>query len=401
MRRRSGLISSAVCAVLMGSGVAIGGVGPTVAEVAPDMATALAPGMLDDVAQRIRRLHLAAFGIEAASGQVQASVERARAEQEALRSRHEKAAAQVERVRTAMARRAGAAIAAGRLNLDSRAVATRRAALQAQGISWNQAERELRDLRTAQVRLAAVVLDGERLGQELDLRAGQVAQQRDEIDDQPFAAVAMASRLRRLDQPVRQFAYRDETVVPPETDTMSLPRLAPAAMLTSAVPDEPAGPASPAGGAIRWPALGEAAVDGASAMPQEEHLSAWSGLLASVPAPDAAIEPDRITERGLLLDAPAGHGIVAPEGGRVVFAGPFRSYGQILIIDHGNDYHTLMAGFSHLDVQEGVIVRAGERIGSAGGVSGAPGRLYVEVRRRGVPVDPMPWLAAREDKVRG
>jgi hypothetical protein len=254
MRRRSGLISSAVCAVLMGSGVAIGGVGPTVAEVAPDMATALAPGMLDDVAQRIRRLHLAAFGIEAASGQVQASVERARAEQEVLRSRHEKAAAQVERVRTAMARRAGAAIAAGRLNLDSRAVATRRAALQAQGISWNQAERELRDLRTAQVRLAAVVLDGERLGQELDLRAGQVAQQRDEIDDQPFAAVAMASRLRRLDQPVRQFAYRDETVVPPETDTMSLPRLAPAAMLTSAVPDEPAGPASPAGGAIRWPA---------------------------------------------------------------------------------------------------------------------------------------------------
>jgi septal ring factor EnvC (AmiA/AmiB activator) len=85
----------------------------------------------------------------------------------------------------------------------------------------------------------------------------------------------------------------------------------------------------------------------------------------------------------------------------VVFAGSFRSYGQILIIDHGDDYHTLMAGFSHLDVQEGAIVRAGERIGSTGGVSGVLGRLYVEVRRRGVPVDPMPWLAAREDKVRG
>ncbi|WP_191060543.1 murein hydrolase activator EnvC family protein, partial [Geminicoccus harenae] len=106
-------------------------------------------------------------------------------------------------------------------------------------------------------------------------------------------------------------------------------------------------------------------------------------------------------KRGILLDPPASGTVLAPEAGKIVFAGAFRSYGQILIIDHGNGYHTLMAGFARLGVAAGAEVLAGERIGTVGVGPDVPGRLYVELRRKGVPVDPMPWLAAREDKVRG
>jgi septal ring factor EnvC (AmiA/AmiB activator) len=72
-----------------------------------------------------------------------------------------------------------------------------------------------------------------------------------------------------------------------------------------------------------------------------------------------------------------------------------------LIIDHGDGYHTLMAGFSHLNIGLGAVVQPGDVVGSLDVASGSAGQLYVEVRHQGVPVDPMPWLTAREDKVRG
>jgi septal ring factor EnvC (AmiA/AmiB activator) len=130
-------------------------------------------------------------------------------------------------------------------------------------------------------------------------------------------------------------------------------------------------------------------------------LRSWSSLLASLD-PSAGMMPQAHGQvRGITVDVEPGERIAAPAGGTIVFAEEFRTYGLILIIDHGDGYHTLMAGFSHLDVELGASVRPGEVVGSLGGMSGSAGRLYVEVRHRGVPVDPMPWFAAREDKVRG
>ena len=92
--------------------------------------------------------------------------------------------------------------------------------------------------------------------------------------------------------------------------------------------------------------------------------------------------------------------VVAPFDGTVVFSGPFKGYGQILIIQHGDAYHTLLAGMRRVDATLGQRLLAGEPVGVMG-VQEAGIRLYVEVRRKGQPVNPLPWFTAARDKVRG
>jgi septal ring factor EnvC (AmiA/AmiB activator) len=92
--------------------------------------------------------------------------------------------------------------------------------------------------------------------------------------------------------------------------------------------------------------------------------------------------------------------VVAPFNGKVVFAGPFKGYGQILIIQHGDAYHTLLAGMWRVDATLGQQLLAGEPIGVMGSQE-AGTRFYVEVRRKGQPVNPLPWFVAAKDKVRG
>ncbi|MEZ5825546.1 MAG: peptidoglycan DD-metalloendopeptidase family protein [Geminicoccaceae bacterium] len=107
------------------------------------------------------------------------------------------------------------------------------------------------------------------------------------------------------------------------------------------------------------------------------------------------------TSNGITIASAADTEIVAPVGGKVVFAGPFKDYGLLLIIDHGNEYHTLLTGFGEIGPEEGDVVRAGQMVGRlAERVDNNP-RLYLELRFRGMPVNPLPWLAARSDKVRG
>ena len=108
-----------------------------------------------------------------------------------------------------------------------------------------------------------------------------------------------------------------------------------------------------------------------------------------------------IKERGLSIETlPAAH-VVAPHEGRVVFAGPFRTYGQLLILAHGAGYHTLIAGLARIDSPVGQNVNAGEPLGRM--VDGGSERpvMYLEMRHDGAPVDPLQWLAALERKVKG
>ncbi len=105
------------------------------------------------------------------------------------------------------------------------------------------------------------------------------------------------------------------------------------------------------------------------------------------------------THRGTTFAVPPGGRIIAPWDGKVVFAGPFQNFGLILIIDHGEGYHSLLAGFADVSAVVGQWVLTGEPIGSAPG-SNETGRdnseptLYVELREQGAPVNPLPWLAA-------
>ncbi|MEQ8369541.1 MAG: peptidoglycan DD-metalloendopeptidase family protein, partial [Alphaproteobacteria bacterium] len=98
--------------------------------------------------------------------------------------------------------------------------------------------------------------------------------------------------------------------------------------------------------------------------------------------------------RGLTLAASPAATVVSPYSGTIVFAGPFRSYGQLLIIEHGDGYHSLLAGLSRIDGAVGQWVAAGEPVGAMAPLSVGGPSLYVELRHNGEPVDPLPWLAA-------
>lgn len=103
-------------------------------------------------------------------------------------------------------------------------------------------------------------------------------------------------------------------------------------------------------------------------------------------------------ERGVTIQVREGALVVAPAAGTVLFAGPFRGYGLILIIEHPGGYHSLVAGLARIDARVGRPVAAGEPIAIAGstttpGQGPGTGVVYFELRRQGQPVNPQPWLA--------
>ncbi len=122
------------------------------------------------------------------------------------------------------------------------------------------------------------------------------------------------------------------------------------------------------------------------------------------------------TQKGLSIAAHRGAEITAPCDGWVVYAGPFRSYGQLLILNAGGGYHVLLAGMERISVDLGQFVLTGEPVAAMGDGSQATASvmtgpnttgpkqpvLYVEFRKDGTPIDPSPWWATNEgEKVRG
>jgi murein hydrolase activator len=108
-----------------------------------------------------------------------------------------------------------------------------------------------------------------------------------------------------------------------------------------------------------------------------------------------------MSRKGIVIHTRPDAQVVAPYDGRVVFAGPFRGYGQLLIIEHGEGYHSLVAGMARIDGVIGQSVLAGQPVGVMGSQKGGKPALYVELRRKGRPINPLPWLAARKRKVNG
>ena len=104
--------------------------------------------------------------------------------------------------------------------------------------------------------------------------------------------------------------------------------------------------------------------------------------------------------KGLTFETRSGAQVVAPFDGKVLFAGPFKGYGQILIIGHGDGYHSLLAGLDRVDASVGQWLVAGEPVGVMSQGSQKP-RLYLELRHDGQPINPLPWLAIRDEKVNG
>jgi murein hydrolase activator len=115
------------------------------------------------------------------------------------------------------------------------------------------------------------------------------------------------------------------------------------------------------------------------------------------------------TQKGLSIVSRPGADITAPCDGWVVYAGTFRSYGQLLILNAGGGYHVLLAGMERISVDLGQFVLTGEPVAVMGDGSHAAATtgpkqpvLYVEFRKDGTPIDPSPWWATNEgEKVRG
>ncbi|TIV66101.1 MAG: hypothetical protein E5V86_09725 [Mesorhizobium sp.] len=109
--------------------------------------------------------------------------------------------------------------------------------------------------------------------------------------------------------------------------------------------------------------------------------------------------------QGDMVATQSGAIVTAPADGNVLYAGPFRSYGQLLILNAGDGYHVVLAGMSRISVATGQSVLAGEPIGAMGEArvastsasrnENSTSELYVEFRKDGKPVDPAPWWANR------
>ena len=109
------------------------------------------------------------------------------------------------------------------------------------------------------------------------------------------------------------------------------------------------------------------------------------------------------TEKGLSIAAKENGIVVSPSDGWIVFSGPYRSYGQLLIINAGAGYYVVLAGMSRINVNVGQFVLAGEPVASMGdgtaqtaatiAIGAKQPILYVEFRKDGTSIDPGPWWA--------
>ncbi|MBT6590150.1 MAG: peptidoglycan DD-metalloendopeptidase family protein [Rhodospirillaceae bacterium] len=103
--------------------------------------------------------------------------------------------------------------------------------------------------------------------------------------------------------------------------------------------------------------------------------------------------------QGITLQTRRGAQVVAPYDGKVVFAGQFRKYGLILIISHGEGYHTLLAGLTTLQATVGQNLLTGEPVGRMG--EAGKRSLYVELRRKGVAINPNSWWSKSRERASG
>lgn len=139
--------------------------------------------------------------------------------------------------------------------------------------------------------------------------------------------------------------------------------------------------------AVVRPDLGDAVIarDASRTMPASGRITAAFGQVDTLGS----------TTRGITIETRPEATIVAPSSGRILFAGPFRGYGLILIVEHSDGYHSLLAGLGRIDTSVGKAVKTGEPVGAMGAVNKDDTGLYYELRRNGQPTDPRPWIAAQ------
>ena len=122
---------------------------------------------------------------------------------------------------------------------------------------------------------------------------------------------------------------------------------------------------------------GEAQAPPADVIPYS--LAAEGRLITGV----GEISDGGVHSRGLTIETAAETQVIAPAAGRIVYAAPFRRYENVVIIDHGNGWTSVITNVAALEVAQGAAVQRGQPLGRTG--AGSP-RVTVELRRNGRPV---------------
>jgi len=145
------------------------------------------------------------------------------------------------------------------------------------------------------------------------------------------------------------------------------------AQLASRQPPAPSGAALPemARNSLPWP------VDGVLRRPfgreRDPELHTWA------------------IHQGVTFETQPAAVVAAVGAGRVIYSGEFRSYGKVVILDHGNGFYSIYGELGNILKGKGAAVGAGESLGTAGAANGK-GALYLELRRGTQALDPMLWL---------
>ena len=97
-----------------------------------------------------------------------------------------------------------------------------------------------------------------------------------------------------------------------------------------------------------------------------------------------------VSSKGITIATRENAQVISPFDGAVVFAGPFRGYGNMIIVEHGEGYLSLLAGLGSIDVELGQMLLAGEPVGVMPQEQNA--ELYVEIRKDNQPINPTAWF---------
>lgn len=99
-----------------------------------------------------------------------------------------------------------------------------------------------------------------------------------------------------------------------------------------------------------------------------------------------------VTAKGITYKTRSQAQVISPYDGTVIFSGPFKGYGNIIIVEHGDGYLSLLAGLGNIDCEVGQMLLAGEPVGTMPESDNA--KLYMEIRKDRHPINPTPWIAS-------
>ena len=99
-------------------------------------------------------------------------------------------------------------------------------------------------------------------------------------------------------------------------------------------------------------------------------------------------------EKGITVGGSSESQVIAPYAGRVEFAGAFKNYENVVILNVGDGYFILLTGLGETYIETGENIKTGEPIGLLPFKANGTANLYIELRKAGKTIDPNPWLGA-------